>query len=77
MVVLAVSTAVTMIVFSQWRLQAFKKLNDGIKELAGESEEFASKTVFDLLRAAPDLAPNIQHVESMFEKPEKGMLLLS
>lgn len=36
-------------------------------KLADESESFESHTIFGLLRGAPDLTPNINNVESMFE----------
>ncbi|CAA7264271.1 unnamed protein product [Cyclocybe aegerita] len=48
-------------------LKAFRKLSKGMAKLADESESFESKTIFGLLRGAPDLLPNLQTVESMFE----------
>ncbi|KAJ3497847.1 hypothetical protein NLJ89_g10297 [Agrocybe chaxingu] len=48
-------------------LKAFRKLSKGMVKLADESETFESKTIFGLLRGAPDLLPNLQTVESMFE----------
>ncbi|TCD63485.1 DNA mismatch repair protein msh6, partial [Steccherinum ochraceum] len=51
-------------------LAAFGKLSKGLGELADKSEEFKSKTILGLLRAAPDLRPNIKHVKSMFKKSE-------
>ncbi|GLB42318.1 putative DNA mismatch repair [Lyophyllum shimeji] len=50
-------------------LAAFKKLSRGLSQLADTSESFKSKTIFGLLRSAPDLLPNIKHVEDMFVKP--------
>lgn len=54
-------------------IQAFRKLSDGLADLADKSESFKSKTILGLLRAAPDLRPNLKHVESMFNKPEGSM----
>ena len=39
----------------------------GMMKLADESESFSSRTIFGLLRAAPDLTTNINSVESMFQ----------
>ncbi len=36
-------------------------------KLADESESFESHTISGLLRGAPDLTSNINHVESMFQ----------
>jgi hypothetical protein len=36
-------------------------------KLADESESFESHTISGLLRGAPDLTSNIDHVESMFQ----------
>jgi DNA mismatch repair protein MSH6 len=44
-----------------------------MSKLADTSESFKSKTILGLLRAAPDLLPNIKNVETMYKKPEKGM----
>ena len=45
-------------------------------KLADESESFKSKTIFGLLRGAPDLFPNVKHIQEMF-KPmdEEGAYL--
>lgn len=43
-------------------------------KLADESESFASKTIFGLLRGAPDLMPNINNVESMFQPPTEDSM---
>ncbi|KAI0792522.1 DNA mismatch repair protein Msh6 [Abortiporus biennis] len=51
-------------------LDAFRKLNKGLEDLANKAESFESKTVFGLLRSAPNLKPNIKNVRSMFKKPE-------
>ena len=57
-------------------LQAFKKLSRGMAKLADESESFESKTIFGLLRGAPDLLPNVKHIEEMFKPMDKeGMWL--
>jgi DNA mismatch repair protein MSH6 len=53
-------------------LKAFDKLSKGMKSLADTAEDFTSKTVFGLLRSAPDLKPHIKNVQSMYEAPEKG-----
>ena len=57
-------------------LQAFRKLSRGMVKLADESESFKSKTIFGLLRGAPDLFPNVKHIQEMF-KPmdEEGACL--
>ncbi|KAF8636930.1 hypothetical protein AX17_003181 [Amanita inopinata Kibby_2008] len=47
-------------------LAAFQKLSRGLSKLANESESFESNTVLGLLRGAPDLLPNIRHIEKMF-----------
>ena len=52
-------------------LQAFRKLSRGMEKLADESESFKSKTIFGLLRGAPDLLPNVKHIQDMF-KPMDG-----
>ena len=56
--------------------QAFRKLSRGMVKLADESESFTSKTIFGLLRGAPDLFPNVKHIQDMF-KPvdEEGACL--
>jgi len=46
-------------------------------KLADESETFESKTIFGLLRGAPDLLPNINNVESMFQLSGEESLLIS
>ncbi|KAJ7197253.1 muts domain V-domain-containing protein [Mycena pura] len=51
-------------------LSAFKKLSHGLSRLADASECFASKTIFGLLRSAPDVIQNIKKVQQMYEKPE-------
>lgn len=54
--------------------QAFKKLSHGLSGLADTAESFESKTIFGLLRSAPDVIQNIKKVQLMYEKPdsEKG-----
>ena len=47
--------------------QAFRKLNKGMAKLADESQAFENHTVAGLLRGAPDLIPNINNVEAMFQ----------
>ncbi|KAF7311618.1 DNA mismatch repair protein [Mycena kentingensis (nom. inval.)] len=53
-------------------LAAFKKLSHGLSHLGDVSENFASKTIFGLLRGAPDLIQNIKKVQAMYEKPEES-----
>nr|GAT55477.1 DNA mismatch repair protein 6 [Mycena chlorophos] len=50
-------------------LGSFKKLSHGLSHLADLSESFDSKTIFGLLRGAPDLIQNIKKVQQMYEKP--------
>lgn len=38
--------------------------------LATLSESFASKTIFGLLRSAPDLLPSIKNVKEMYQEPD-------
>jgi DNA mismatch repair protein MSH6 len=47
--------------------QSFRKLNKGMMKLIDEAESFASRTISGLLSGAPDLSPNINNVESMFQ----------
>jgi hypothetical protein len=56
--------------------QAFKKLSNGLISLADTAAEFDSKMLTGLLRSAPDLTPNLKHVQSMFRKPSEGMLAI-
>jgi DNA mismatch repair protein MSH6 len=77
--VLAVSNLhVSRIVILHILTQAFKKLSNGLGNLADLSETFESKTILGLLRSAPDLIPNINHLERMFQQPatEKGATML-
>ncbi|TBU51269.1 DNA mismatch repair protein Msh6 [Dichomitus squalens] len=53
-------------------LTAFKNLSKGLAELADTADAFESKTISGLLRTAPDLAPNLKHVKSMFQTPEEN-----
>lgn len=41
--------------------------------LADESESFESKTILGLLRGAPDLFPNVKHIQEMFKPLDDGM----
>lgn len=43
-----------------------------MESLLDEAENFSSKGVASLLRSAPDVRPNIKHVEEMFKKPNNG-----
>ena len=51
--------------------QSFKKLSKGLKTLEKSAEGFKSKSIPGLLRSAPDLMPNIKHVQEMFVRSEK------
>jgi len=51
--------------------QSFKKLSRGLKALEKSAEGFKSKDILGLLRSAPDLMPNIKHVQDMFVQGEK------
>ncbi|KAJ6500392.1 muts domain V-domain-containing protein [Mycena sanguinolenta] len=51
-------------------LNAFKKLSHGLSRLADTAESFESKTIFGLLRSAPDVIQNIKNVQLMYQKPE-------
>ena len=51
--------------------QSFKKLSRGLKALEKSAEGFKSKNILGLLRSAPDLMPNIKHVQEMFVQGEK------
>ncbi|EKM57980.1 uncharacterized protein PHACADRAFT_116507 [Phanerochaete carnosa HHB-10118-sp] len=51
-------------------LDSFKTLSKGLSALADTAEGFKSRTVFGLLRSAPDLAPHIKNVKAMFEITE-------
>ena len=51
--------------------QSFKKLSRGLKALENTAESFKSKNILGLLRSAPDLMPNIKHVQEMFVQAEK------
>jgi DNA mismatch repair protein MSH6 len=52
-------------------LQAFIKLSSGMVTLADESESFESKTILGLLRGAPDLLPNLKHIQEMFKPMDR------
>ena len=51
-------------------MQAFKTLSKGLSSLADVAEDFESKTIFSLLRSAPDLTPHLKHVRTMFKTSE-------
>ena len=51
--------------------QSFKRLSKGLKALEKSAEGFKSKNIPGLLRSAPDLMPNIRHVQEMFVQAEK------
>ena len=51
--------------------QSFKKLSKGLKALEKSAEGFKSKNIPGLLRSAPDLMPNVEHVQEMFVQAEK------
>lgn len=50
--------------------QAFEKLSKGMAKLADESESFKGRTIFGLLRGAPDLVSHIRNVQSMYQATE-------
>ena len=60
--------------------QSFEKLSKGLKALEKSAGGFKSTNIPGLLRTAPDLIPNIKHVQDMFVRAEKekgsGMDLL-
>lgn len=60
----------TQIVLSDLFCQAFEKLSKGMAKLADESESFKGRTIFGLLRGAPDLVPHIRNVQSMYQATE-------
>jgi DNA mismatch repair protein MSH6 len=45
-------------------------LSKGLADLADTADSLASRSIPGLLRTAPDLIPNLENVESMFETPE-------
>jgi hypothetical protein len=47
-------------------VQAFEKLSKGLVRMAKSADSFDSRMVAGLLRSAPDLMKNIQHVQSMY-----------
>lgn len=57
--------------------QSFRRLSDGLAEIATAADAFKSRSISGLLRAAPDLEPYIDNVESIFENPDKGEFLSS
>ncbi len=73
--VLKVMIHAFIIFFAHPFQQSFKGLSKGLSKLADASETFGSKTIFGLLRSAPDLLPHVKDVESRFERPEKGTLI--
>lgn len=50
--------------------QAFERLSKGMAKLGDESESFKGRTIFGLLRGAPDLVPQIRNVQSMYQATE-------
>ncbi|EJC97743.1 DNA mismatch repair protein Msh6 [Fomitiporia mediterranea MF3/22] len=57
-------------------LSSFKRLSNGLESLSETADTFNSREISGLLRSAPNLIPNIKHVESMFLQPEGGPDLL-
>jgi DNA mismatch repair protein MSH6 len=57
-------------------VQGFRKLTKGMIALADESESFANRTISGLLRGAPDLTPNLNNVESMFQPITEASMFL-
>lgn len=58
--------------FSNSRVQAFRSLSKGLSALAETADSFDSKSIPGLLRTAPDLTPNLKHIQAMFKPPESG-----
>ncbi|KAG9048858.1 DNA mismatch repair protein msh6 [Tulasnella sp. UAMH 9824] len=58
-------------------LQAFEKMNKGLKQLENQAQSFKSTNISGLLRSAPDLQPHIDALRGQFVEPkEKDDLLL-
>lgn len=57
-------------------LNAFKKLNIGFGQLSSIAQSFSSSSVSSLLRGAPDMTSNLDHIQSMFELVDNGRLLI-
>ncbi|KAH9848373.1 DNA mismatch repair protein Msh6 [Lenzites betulinus] len=53
-------------------LTAFRNLSRGLSSLAETADSFDSKSISGLLRTAPDLSPNLKHIQAMFKPPETG-----
>ncbi|EIW55250.1 DNA mismatch repair protein Msh6 [Trametes versicolor FP-101664 SS1] len=53
-------------------LGAFRSLSKGLSALAETADSFDSKSIPGLLRTAPDLTPNLKHIQAMFKPPESG-----
>ena len=51
---------------SDKREQAFKRLNEGFKDMADTAASLEFSTIAGLLRGAPDLTQHIENVESQF-----------
>ncbi|KAI0822933.1 DNA mismatch repair protein Msh6 [Trametes gibbosa] len=53
-------------------LTAFRNLSNGLSSLADTADSFDSKSIPGLLRTAPDLRPNLKHIQAMFKPPQDG-----
>ncbi|KAI0630999.1 DNA mismatch repair protein Msh6 [Trametes polyzona] len=53
-------------------LTAFRNLSKGLAALADTADSFDSKSIPGLLRSAPDLSPNLKHIQAMFKPPADG-----
>lgn len=58
--------------FTKTVMQAFRSLSKGLSALAETADSFDSKSIPGLLRTAPDLTPNLKHIQAMFKPPESG-----
>lgn len=63
--------------FANTVMQAFRSLSKGLSALAETADSFDSKSIPGLLRTAPDLTPNLKHIQAMFKPPESGQYYLS
>ncbi|KAJ9114202.1 hypothetical protein QFC20_001718 [Naganishia adeliensis] len=55
-------------------LNAFKKVNSGFGQLSSIAKSFSSSSGSSLLRGAPDMTANLDHIQSMFELVDNDIL---
>ena len=65
-----------MIHYPNGRCQGFVTIQSSIETLIVTAESFDSQIIAGLLRSAPDLSPNIDHINSLYTI-EHGMLAIS